>query len=798
MKQVCILLALACFSGIAHAQFSLTGKVTGAGNETLTGAYVMIENSYYQTVTGPSGQFAFNGMKPGRYVLTVSYIGYEPQTRTLELNTHTTLDIQLKESAVVSDAVVISAVRASQNTPTTFTTISKAEINRKNMVQDLPYLLSAEPSVVTTSDAGAGVGYTGLRIRGSDITRINVTINGIPLNDPESHGVYWVDIPDFASSVNSLQLQRGVGSSTNGAGAFGASMNIETSTFQPDAFGEISLGAGSFNTWRTSFKAGNGLINNHWYFEGRGSALGSDGYIDRAASELSSFFFQGGYYDDKTLVKALVFGGKEKTYQAWYGVDAYTMGVDRTFNWAGAIFDEQGNISYYDNQTDNYNQNHYQLHVSRRLSGLLHLNISGHYTRGSGYYEEYQQNEYFSDYGLGNLYFGRDSVLNGGAYQYFYHDTICTTDLIRRRWLDNHYYGVTWSLRLKNKNTEVMVGGAINKFDKARHYGEIIWSAYADHFPVNHEYYNNTSFKTDVNIFTKAAWSPVEKLTLYGDLQYRTITYKANGIESHLNPVAIDEKFHFLNPKAGLSFETPAGTLYASYGIAHREPIRDDYIDALEGEKPKPETLGNLETGIRKSGRGFQYAANFFLMHYQHQLVLTGAINDDGQFVRRNAGSSYRAGVEFSAGISPAKFVEITGNFSYSQNRTDYKQLNSANELVTYKNTVISFSPDIVAGAQARFFPVKNLEAAWMVKFVGKQYLDNTQQDVLALDPYLINDLRLAYLLKTGKVHAIELTFMVNNLFDEMYESNGYVYDNEPYYYPQAGVNLMGGINVKF
>jgi iron complex outermembrane receptor protein len=799
MKQVCILLALVCFSWQAGAQFSLRGTVTGHEREILTGAYVVINSTYYQTTTNGKGEFSFSGIKPGTYEVKVSYVGYETYISIVEVTGDTQVDISLKESPVVGDAVIISAVRASRNTPTTFTTMNKEEIIRRNQAQDLPYLLNLEPSVVATSDAGAGVGYTGMRIRGSDITRINVTINGIPLNDPESHAVYWVDLPDFASSVNSLQLQRGVGSSTNGAGAFGASMNLETNSIQSKPFGIVSLGAGSFSTCKASFQVGTGLIKDHWYFEGRGSALGSDGYIDRATSDLTSYFMQGGYYDEKTLVKVVVFGGVEKTYQAWYGIDAATMAADRTFNYAGAIYDANWNVTgYYNNQTDNYRQNHYQLHISRQLSEVLSLNLSGHYTLGDGYYEEYKQDQPFADYGLNDLYFGKDSIPDETGYQHFYHDTINTTDLIRRRWLNNGYYGATWSLSYRKKKIDLVIGGALNKYDKAKHFGEIIWAEFASQCPKDCEYYNNKSFKTDFNAFTKVAWSPLPALTIYADLQYRNITYKAKGIESHLNPVAIDESFHFINPKAGISYVTKAGTLYASYGIAHREPIRDDYIDAKPGEKPKAESLGNLEMGVRRSETGFQYMANFFLMNYIDQLVLTGEINDDGAYIRKNAGKSYRTGIELSGAVKPSTYFEISGNFSYSVNKTDYLQVDGEDQITTFNNKDISFSPRIVASGQFRLFPVKNFELNWIMKYVSKQFLDNTGNDDLMLDQYLVNDARVAYLVSAEKLPDIEFTVTVNNLFNRLYESNGYVYDNMPYYYPQAGTNFMAGMIVKF
>lgn len=780
MKQVCVIVAWLCLSLQVHSQCSLKGIVTDQEGGMLIGAHVTLNNTYYQTITDKNGVFSFTGIKPGTYRLQVSFVGCETHTETLSVQGDLNLSVMMHESAVQSDAVIISAIRASGNTPTTYTILNKEELNRKNLAQDLPYILSLEPSVVTTSDAGTGVGYTSLRIRGSDITRINVTINGIPLNDPESHAVYWVDIPDFASSVNSLQLQRGVGSSTNGAGAFGASMNLETNAFQSKPFGLVSLGAGSFNTWKSSFQAGTGLINNHWYFEGRGSAIGSDGYVDRASSALNSYFIQGGYYDDKTLIKVMTFGGSEKTYQAWYGVDSATLRTNRRFNWAGAIFEDDGSIRFYDNQTDNYKQNHYQLLVARRLSPSLSLNLAGHYTYGRGYYEEYMQDQTLADYGLEDI------------------DSITSTDLIRRRWLDNHFYGLTWSMHFRKEKTDLIFGGAYNQYDHARHYGEIIWAQSAGQIPYGYEYYTNTAFKNDFNVFAKIAMTPLEHLTLYADLQYRYITYSVYGTESEQNQLNLSHTYHFLNPKAGISYNTKAGTLYASYSIAHREPIRDDYLDANPGEEPEPELMGNLEIGIRKTESALQYAANYFLMNYNNQLVLTGEINDDGAYIRKNAGKSYRTGIEASAAFKLKTLAEISGNLTLSANKTDYRQVNDQQEVEELRNTDISFSPGITAGSQLKVFPFQNFEIDWLFKYVGKQYLDNTASKNRMLSSYSMHDLRLAYLFAPEMGPGIEFTVMINNLFNALYESNGYVYDGAPYYYPQAGIHFLAGLNVKF
>jgi iron complex outermembrane receptor protein len=426
------------------------------------------------------------------------------------------------------------------------------------------------------------------------------------------------------------------------------------------------------------------------------------------------------------------------------------------------------------------------------------MNLSGHYTYGRGYYEEYRQDEPFADYGLDNLYFGKDSVPEGESYRIFYHDTLSTTDLIRQRWLDNHYYGLTWSFHVLKGKTDLILGGAYNKYDNARHFGRIIWSEYAEPGGYENDYYNNMSFKNDLNVFIKVTWSPVSRLNVYGDLQYRHITYSASGTESHLNPVSINETFDFLNPKAGISYDLKAGTLYASYSIAHREPIRDDYIDALPGEKPESETLGNLELGIRKTGSGFRYAVNYFLMNYVNQLVLTGEINDDGAYIRKNTGKSYRTGLEVSATGNLGNLVELSGNVSISINKTDYKQQGDNGEIVEYHNTDIAFSPGTTAGLQIRVFPLPNFETDWLVKFVGNQFLDNTENRDLMLDSYLVNDLRVAYLFSHKKMPQMEFTLMVNNLFNTLYESNGYVYDRVPYYYPQAGINVLAGLNIRF
>jgi len=799
MKQVIIILAFVFMAWRADAQFSITGTVRDGDGKVLTGANVIIKNTYLGTTTDPEGFFSLSGLKAGEYTIQVTYVGFQPAEERVRLDGHRQLEFILQRSTVMGEEVVVSAVRATQNTPTTFSLVTEEELTRENLGRDLPYLIAHEPSVVTTSDAGTGIGYTGIWIRGSDMTRINVTINGIPVNDPESHYVFWVDLPDLAGSVNSLQIQRGVGSSTNGAGAFGASINIETNAVKRNPYGELSACYGSFNTWKNSMKFGTGLMHDHWYIDGRASFIASDGYVDRAKAGLKSFFLQGGYYGEKTRVKAIVFTGMEKTYQAWYGVDEQTLDSARTFNWAGAVFSDDGILRYYDNQVDQYQQDYYQIHFSRQLNADFSFNLAGHYTYGRGYYEEYMQHQSFADYGLSALYFGADSILTGDTWNYFYRDTVNITDLIRRRWLDNHFYGLTYSVHYKHNKTDFTLGGAVNKYGNARHFGEMIWAEFASQAEIDHVFYDNAADKADRNVFLKVIYTPGDRLSLYGDVQYRNITYHASGEELYAQPVGIDEAFHFFNPKAGITYDIPSiGTLYASYSIANREPIRDDYIDAPEGEKPEHETLHNLETGIRKKAGHYRFAGNIYMMYYSNQLVLTGEINDVGAFIRKNTGKSYRTGVELSGAGSLGTHIVLNGNLSVSRNKTSHKQLNTEGIMESFDRSDISFSPWLITYLQISYIPVKQAEIALSGKYVSKQYLDNTQDPELALDDYLISDLRLGYKAHLPVIRELELILSINNLFNQLYESNGYVYDGNPYFYPQAGINFQAGISCRW
>jgi iron complex outermembrane receptor protein len=629
------------------------------------------------------------------------------------------------------------------------------------------------PSVVTTSDAGNGVGYTGIRVRGSDATRVNVTINGIPYNDAEGSGTYFVNLPDFASSVESLQLQRGVGTSTNGAGAFGASLNMLTESYSKKSFGEISNSGGSFNTRKSTVKFSTGLMNDHFEIAGRLSQINSDGYIDRASSNLKSYFLQGTYVGKTTLIKALVFGGKEKTYQSWYGVDAETLAGDRTFNFAGMYTDAFGNTRFYDNQTDNYQQDHYQLHWNEKVSSKWNTNLAVHYTKGKGYYEEYQNNQSFADYGLTPL------VVNG--------TTIDATDLIRQKWLDNDFYGTTFSANYKDKKVDFIFGGAYNQYN-GKHFGKVIWARYASTSELGDHYYDNYGNKNDGNVFAKVNYQLTTKWSLYGDLQYRQVQYQANGVAAGL----VNDTFHFFNPKAGLNYTlNTKNILYFSYARANREPNRTDY----EGGTMKPEKLNDYELGWRFTTEKVKWNTNIYYMAYKDQLILTGNLDAVGNPIRSNSEKSYRLGLEVDATISLSKQVSIRPNVTLSQNKNIDLNIDGA----SFGNNNIAYSPNVVAGNIFVYQPTNGLQIAVASKFVGDQYLNNIELKEAKLPNYFVNDLNVSYQIYPKSIFkSIVFTGLCNNILSKKYSSNGYMYDIYPYYYPQAGRNFLIGMTLKF
>ena len=682
---------------------------------------------------------------------------------------------QVKDTTKVNqlDEVLVSAVRVTTKTPVSFSNLTKKDIAPRNLGQDIPTLMNYMPSVVTTSDAGNGIGYSGIRVRGSDATRINVTINGIPYNDAESQGTFWVNMPDFVSSVESLQLQRGVGTSTNGAGAFGASLNMLTDNYAKKSTGEISNSFGSFNTRKHTVKFSSGLMNDHFELAGRLSVLKSDGYIDRASSDLKSYFLQGTYVGKTTLIKALAFGGTEKTYQSWNGIDAETLADNRTFNSAGMFTDEAGNTRFYDNETDNYQQNHYQLHWNEKLSDNWDTNLAFHYTKGKGYYENYKEDADFEDYGLNPV------------------GSVTTTDLVRQKWLDNDFYGTTFSANYKNENVSFIFGGGWNKYE-GDHYGKVIWARYASQSELGDHYYDDFSTKTDGNVFAKVNYQLTSQLSLFGDLQYRNVTYRANSWETGL----VDDTFDFFNPKAGLNFEiNQKNTLYFSYARANREPNRTDY----EGGNVRPERLNDFELGWRLSTEKLKFNSNVYYMAYKDQLVLTGGLNDVGSPIRQNSGDSYRLGLEIDATLRLSDKWTIAPNATLSTNKNVDFIADVDGDLTNLGNTDIAFSPEFIAGNIVTFSPVESLRLSLMSKFVSSQYMNNIELPDAKLADYFVNDFNVTYtILPKSVFKSIVVSVLANNITNKQYISNGYMWDVYPYYYPQAGANFLAGLTLKF
>jgi iron complex outermembrane receptor protein len=717
--------------------------------------------------------------------LSVNAYGQDQKTVTLDSTKITKLD-----------EVLIQSIRVEADSPITHSNVTKADLEKRNLGQDIPILLNYLPSVVTTSDAGAGVGYTGIRVRGVSAQSTNITINGIPYNDSESLGTFWVNLGDFSSSVESLQLQRGVGTSTNGSGAFGASINVLTDAVAKEAKGEVSNSFGSFNTRKHTVKYSTGLLNDHVEISGRLSQINSDGYIDRATSDLKSYFLQGTYVDDNTLIKAVTFGGKEVTYQAWNGIDLDQLKEDRTFNPSGEYQDQDGVTRYYDNEVDNYTQDHYQLHWNQKFNNNWSTNLGLNYTYGRGYFEQYKEDEDFDTYGF-------EPITLGG-------ETINETDVIRRRWLDNNFYVLNANVNYKDENLNLSSGVFYSSYH-GDHFGEVIWSQYASNSQIRDRYYEGDGDKYDFSAFAKATYQLNDKLSLFGDLQFRSVNYDTSGISSDLVLFEIDKTYNFFNPKAGLSYNLNSNNnFYFSYARANREASRSDFESNPD---IKPEQLNDFELGWRYKSKNLIFNANAYYMLYNEQLVLTGAIDDVGSFIRDNSGKSSRLGIELEAVVKLSNQFSIQPNVTFSSNKNDETIINRDGGLVNLGKTNISFSPDVVASNALVFQPTDNLQFSLLSKFVGEQFMGNTDSDTSKLDSYFVNDFNVTYEIKTNKIFkSILFSGLVNNIFGEKYVSNGYYYTyddtwSDPNatttiegagYYPQATTNFLVGATLKF
>ncbi|WP_316799282.1 TonB-dependent receptor [Pedobacter frigidisoli] len=778
---------------IALAQNSVTGKITDVNQHALPGATIKLKNQKTAVVSDVNGEYTLGNLKSGSYTVVVSYVGYKSQEKSINLNESLSLNFSLVAQNFLADEVVVNATRASKNSATTFRNLDKAELAKNNLGQDLPYLLNQTPSVVVTSDAGAGVGYTGMRIRGSDATRINVTLNGIPLNDAESQGSFFINLPDLASSVDNIQIQRGVGTSTNGAGAFGGSLNIQTTTRRDSAYAELNNTYGSYDTWKNTVSVGTGLIDKKFTFDGRLSRIKSDGYVDRASSNLKSFFVSGAYYGKKDILRANVFSGSEKTYQAWNGVSEETLKTDRTHN-----------DFTYDNQTDNYQQDHYQLFYTRNLSSNLIANAALHYTYGRGYYEEYKEDQALSKYGI-------PAVVIGGVTQN-------TSDLVRRLWLDNDFYGVTYSLNYTPKsNLNFVLGGAYNEY-KGRHFDEVVWAQYANYDgsgSIRHRYDDNDAFKTDFNIFGRANYQ-IDQLSLFADLQYRRVYYSYFGIDPNGTPAQQNATLNFFNPKAGLTYSfSNTSNVYASVALGNKEPNRRDFTDSNINSRPKAEHLTDFEAGYRTQFSTLSFGINGFAMIYKDQLINTGKLNDVGGQTRQNVPDSYRLGIEFDGKWQIVKNLSWAATATLSRNKIkDFAEYIydedpaafTATVVNNYHNTTIAFSPSIIASSEINYNVLPKASVAFLSKYVGKQYLDNTSAETRTLSSFFVNDIRLSYNTPLAGMKNVGLSLLINNVFSTLYESNGgtypYLYSGTlerfNYYYPQATRNFLLSLNVKF
>ncbi|MBL6872692.1 MAG: TonB-dependent receptor [Flavobacteriales bacterium] len=702
------------------------------------------------------------------------------------------------------EEVNIRALRASEKTPMSYSNIDQQQLEEQNLGQDIPYMLSLTPSIVTTSDAGAGIGYTGFRVRGSDPTRINVTIDGIPLNDAESQGVWWVNMPDFTSSVEDIQIQRGVGTSTNGAGAFGATVNLRTQKLRPTAYATTNNSIGSYNTLKNNVEFGSGLLANKFTLDGRLSKLSSDGYIDRATSDLKSLYLSGAYFGNDEVLKLTLISGKEKTYQAWNGVPLSYINDDslRTFN------------SYtYENETDNYWQDHYMMHYNKQLSPSASFNLGLHFTKGRGYYEQYKKGEDFTDYGLNNVIVGSD--------------TITSTNLIRRKWLDNDFYGTVFSYQNSIDNLEYTIGGGWNTYE-GRHYGVVRWAEYASNGSIDHIYYDNDAIKTDLNVYAKALYKYSEELSLFGDLQKRYIDYSFIGKDDNGASLEDTVNFDFFNPKFGAFYQLDdSKSIFASFAVANREPNRSDFVDSSPNSRPVHETLYDTELGYKISKKNFTLSANAYYMIYENQLILTGKINDVGEYTRENVDYSERKGIEIEGGVKLNSKIDWSGNISFSENTianyTEYVDNwdTWGQEKIEYENTNIAFSPELIWASKFNYQFNDRMGIQLISKYVDEQYIDNTSSQDRKLDAYLVHHGRFIWNINSSFFKKARLSLQVNNLLDENYVNNAWIYrfksdgyDPRPDdafvsanseggydmvgYFPQAKRNFLLGLTLGF
>ncbi|MCA5004331.1 TonB-dependent receptor [Sphingobacterium bovistauri] len=816
-KHVFASVAICQMMTVAIAQQKTTFKVVDEKSSPLTNATVILHNQVQKT--NHQGEVVFSTDSRKDHTVRVKHLGYKEYTKKYDLlPPYQTIHLEL--TTIQTDAVFVYATRAKDNAATTFKNLNKEEIKKNNLGQDVPYLLDQTPGVIIGSDAGAGIGYTSMTIRGSDNQRINVTLNGIPLNDAESMGSFFVNLPDFASSTESIQIQRGIGTSTNGAGAFGASLNIQTDALETKPYAEFNNSYGSYNSWKNTIKAGTGLINNKFAFNTRLSRISSNGYVERATSNLKSMYFDGGLYTNKHILKATVFTGKEKTYQAWYGTPEPLIKGDRTdleryannnFGlYSGAEFerlmnaDRRYNYYTYDNQTDNYKQTHSHLHYTYVMNNAWNFNAALHYTRGAGYYEEFREDDRLSRYSIPNLVQGST--------------TIEKSNLVRRRWLDNHFYGTTVSANFKPSTTwNLTFGGAYNEY-KGDHYGEVIKVDIYPNTSFNDKYYLNDATKKDFNTYLKADYRRNNWL-INLDVQYRNVNYRSQGDDDKIKDFGFKDNLHFINPKVGATYFLSANAnLYASYAYASKEPVRKDYVENPRSEFPKPERMQNIEAGYRYRNETFNIGTNFYAMLYKDQLVPTGQLNDTGSELRMNIPDSYRIGWELDASwiIHPKFIWSATAALSDNKikNFVEYVSVLDDNwefvreEQFHYKSTQIAKAANTILSNNLTYLPTDKWSISLMSKYVSRVYLDNSSAKERSIDPFTYTNLKTQYSFSALGIKNIDVLASINNIFNAKYETSGYTWgqifesqgkrDFYNFYYPQATTNFMFGLNLRF
>lgn len=809
-KKLFLLVAMGIATAIS-GQVTVRGVVTGKEDEPLPGANVVLENTYYGTSTDADGNFELQLIKPGQYVLSVSFTGYETRKTSLAVTENSEITIRLSPAVYLTEEVMVKATRVKERSPVAYTNLTNEKLQSLNMGVDVPYLLNLTPSFVATSDAGTGIGYTSFRIRGTDLNRINITVNGIPFNDAESHSTYFVDQPDFASSAENIQIQRGAGTSATGSASFGAAINFQTMTLKQEPYAEYQATAGMFNTFRNTVSAGSGLISDKFTFDARLSKISSDGFIDRAGSDLKSFFLSAGYYSSSTILKVNLFSGWEETYLAWNGVPSVRLKNDED---GMKLYGEHGHYSYeetqhmllsgsrtynlytYENEIDHYQHDNCHVHFSQQINPHLNMNIAFHLTSGRGYYEQFRKDEKYGDYGLDK------PVINGIEIPRF--------DLVRRKWLDNDFYGTVYSFNYLHKKTDVSWGGGWNKYD-GLHFGKLVWGEILQGTSPGWEWYRNQGAKTDFNTYAKINYSLTGRLNFFADVQYRSIDYTIDGRDDDLRELGIERHYHFFNPKSGIFFQmNPRQHISFAYARAHREPNRDNFVDAPAGENPPDhETLDDFELGWNIKTASFTAAAVLYYMNYHDQLVLTGQINDVGAPIMTNVEKSFRKGVEFNWGIRLLSTLRWEGTATLSRNKirnfTEHvDDWDNGGQQSFYRGTTdLSFSPATIGGSQLKWQP-GNFSVNLMNSYTGKQFIDNSSSGERIIDPSLVTSLKCEYLLKSRIVKNITFHLLINNLFNVEYESNAWVYsyilDGKRYktdgYFPQAGRNFLAGVQI--